>query len=257
MLTNSQGVTPTDSWQLSNEYIQPQIGEQYSLGYNIDLRKNMYFASLDVYYKRINNVKDFKDGSEFEFNPHSETEIIDAFGRSYGIEVLLKKNSGRVNGFLSYTYSRSLVQSESNLKEKTVNRGNFYPASNDKPHNLSAVINLKPSRRLTLSNVFNYISGVPVTIPVSKMYFSDGYSIYSDRNEYRIPDYFRWDVSLTYKGNLKKKRYHSTLTASIYNITGRDNAYSVYYKIKDNNIQGYKLSVLGSAVPTVTYKFNF
>ena len=258
LLTNSQGVTPTDSWQLSNEYIQPQIGEQYSLGYNIDLRKNMYFASLDVYYKRINNVKDFKDGSEFEFNPHSETEIIDAFGRSYGIEVLLKKNSGRVNGFLSYTYSRSLVQSESNLKEKTVNRGNFYPASNDKPHNLSAVINLKPSRRLTLSNVFNYSSGVPVTIPVSKMYFSDGYSIiYSDRNEYRIPDYFRWDVSLTYKGNLKKKRYHSTLTASIYNITGRDNAYSVYYKIKDNNIQGYKLSVLGSAVPTVTYKFNF
>jgi len=258
LLTNSQGVTPTDSWQLSNDYIQPQTGDQYSLGYNIDLKNNKYFASIDIYYKRIENVKDFKDGSEFEFNSHPETEIIDALGRSYGVEVLLKKNGGRINGFLSYTYSRSLVQAESNLKEKTVNRGDYYPASNDKPHNLSAVINLKPTRRLTFSNVFNYSSGVPVTIPVSKMYFSDGYSIiYSDRNEYRIPDYFRWDASLTFKGSLKKKKYHSTWTVSIFNITSRKNAYSVYYKIEENAIQGYKLSVLGSAVPTITYKFSF
>lgn len=258
LLTNSQGVTPTDSWRLSNEYIKHQTGNQISLGYNVDFFKNKYFASFDIYYKKIKNLKDFINGSEFEFNPHPETEIVNGEGKSYGVEVLLRKNVGRISGILSYTYSRTFVQSQSDLLEKIVNNGEYYPASNDKPHNLSIVLNLKPSRRLTLSNTVNYSSGAPITLPVSKIYFSNGTSIiYSDRNEYRMPYYFRWDVSLSYKGSLKKKRYNSTWVLSIYNVTSRKNAYSIYHTINNDNIQGYKLSIIGEAIPTLTYKFNF
>jgi len=258
LLTNSQGVTPIDSWQLSNENISPQTGNQFSIGYNIDMFDSKYFVSLDGYYKVTKNMKDFINGSEFEYNQHPETEIADGKGLAYGIEVLIKKNSGRISGFLSYTYSRSFIKTLNDLPEKTINNGAYYPSSYDKPHNFSAVINLKPTRRLTFSNVFNYSSGAPITIPVSKMYFSNGYSlIYSDRNEYRLPSYFRWDASLTYKGNLRKKRYHSSWSLSVYNLTARKNVYSIYYKIDDENIQGYKLSIIGSAIPTLTYKFSF
>lgn len=258
LLTNSQGVTPVDSWQLSNGNISPQTGNQFSLGYNIDLFDSKYFVSLDGYYKLTKNIKDFINGSEFEYSTHPETEIADGKGLAYGLELLIKKNSGRISGFLSYTYSRSFIKTLNNLPEKTINNGEYYPSSYDKPHNFSAVLNLKPTRRLTLSNIFNYSTGAPITLPVSKMYFSNGYSIiYSDRNEYRLPNYFRWDISLTYKGGLRKKRYNSSWSLSVYNLTARKNVYSVYYKIDGENIQGYQLSVIGSAIPTLTYKFSF
>lgn len=258
LMTNSQGVTPNDSWQLSNEYIKPQIGNQISLAYNVDFLKNKYFISLDFYYKKTKNNKDFIDGSEFEFNSHPETEIVEGEGKSYGIELLLKKNLGRLSGFVSYTYSRSFIKSGSKLEEKNVNNGEFYPASNDKPHNLSAVLNFKPTRRLTLSNVFNFSSGAPITIPIAKLYLGESYSIiYSDRNEYRMPNYFRWDASLTFKGSLKKKRFKSIWTLSVINITGRKNPYSIFYKTDRDNIQGYQLSIIGEPIPTLTYKFSF
>lgn len=258
LLTNSSGATPVDSWQLSNKYICPQIGNQYSIGYNFDFLKSKYFVSVEGYYKVIKNVKDFINGSEFEFNKHPETEITEGKMKTYGIEVLIKKNAGRVSGFVSYTYSRSMIKSYSDLPEKEINNGNYYPSGIDKPHNLSVVLNLKPTRRLTFSNTLNFSSGAPVTLPIAKIYFSNGYSIiYSDRNEYRMPNYFRWDASLTFKGSLKKKRFKSTWTLSVYNITARKNAYSIYYKIDNDNIQGYKLSIIGAAIPTITYKFNY
>jgi hypothetical protein len=243
---------------LSNEYIKPQIGNQLSLAYNIDLLNNLYFFSVDLYYKKTDHVKDFVDGSEFKFNSHPETEIIEGNGKSYGVELLIKRNTGRISGFISYTYSRTFIKSESVIPEKVINNGNYYPASNDKPHNLSAVLNIKPSRRLTLSSVINYSSGAPITIPVSKMYFANGYSIiYSDRNEYRMPDYFRWDASLTFKGSIKKRRLRSTWTFSVMNITGRKNPYSIYYIVNSEDVQGYKLSIIGEPIPTLTYKFSF
>ncbi len=258
LMTNSQGVTPNDSWQLSNEYIKPQIGNQISAAYNVDFLKNKYFISIDFYYKKTKNNKDFIDGSEFEYNSHPETEIVQGEGKSYGVEVLLKKNTGRLSGFISYTYSRSFIKSESNIDEKVVNNGEYYPASNDKPHNVSTVINFKPTRRLTLSNVLNFSSGAPITIPIAKLYLGDSYTvIYSDRNEYRVPNYFRWDASLTYKGSLKKKRVKSTWTFSILNITGKKNPYSIFYKTNNEKIQGYKLSIIGEPIPTLTYKFSF
>ena len=258
LLTNSQGVTPTDSWQLSNKYITPQIGNIFSLGYNIDIKKNEYFASVDLYYKTLKDIKDFIDGSEFEYNSHPETEIVDGIGKSYGIEFMIKKNTGRLSGWISYTYSRALIKADSEIERKIINDGDYYAASNDKPHNLSAIINLEPTRRLVFSNVFNFSSGIPITLPESLIKVNDTYTvIYSDRNKYRTPNYFRWDLSLTYKGNLKKKKINGTWTLSIINVTGRDNVYSIYYSNAENYIQGYELSIFASPIPTLTYKFKF
>jgi hypothetical protein len=258
ILTNSQAITPISSWQLSNGYIPPQIADQYSLGYNIDMYSKMFSTSVEAYYKNIKNLKDFKNGSKFELNPHPETEIVNAKGKAYGIEFMIKKNRGRLSGWLSYTYSRSFTKSKSSISEKNINDGNYYPSSYDKPHNLSAVINIEPTKRLIISNVINYSSGAPVTLPVSKMQINDNYyMIYSERNEYRLPYYLRWDLSLSIRGSLKRnKKVNGLLIFSIYNVLGRNNVYSIFYENQDNKIYGYKLSIFGNPIPTITYRFN-
>jgi len=259
MLTNSQSANPLDSWKLSDNNTPPQIGYQASLGYNKTFISDHIDVSMDLYYKKMKNIKDFIRGSEFKFNQHPETEIVNALGKSYGAEIMLKKEKGRISGWLSYTYSRVFNKSSSSIVEKNINNGDYYPANNDKPHNLSAVINFKPSRKLELSNIFNFSSGVPITLPVAKMKVDNSYSIvYSDRNEFRMPNYFRWDISLTYKGNLKRDKLLSgSWTFSIYNLTGRMNPHSIYFLQQDNNIKGYKLSIIGTQIPTITYKFKF
>lgn len=259
ILTNTQAITPVSYWQLSNEYIPPQIADQISLGYNFTSKNNFYFISLDIYYKNIQNIKDFKNGSKFELNQHPETEIVNAKGKAYGVEFLLKKKLGRLSGWVSYTYSRSFTKSISNLDDKTINNGDYYPSSYDKPHNISAILNYEPTKRLIISNVFNYSSGIPCTLPESKIMMNDSYFlVYSERNKYRLPYYFRWDISLSFKGSLKKDKLLSSLwTFSIYNILGRNNPYSVYFENNDNKIEGYQVSIFGSAIPTLTYKFTF
>lgn len=258
ILTNSQAITPVSSWQLSNGYIPPQIADQYSIGYNIDMYSKMFSTSIEAYYKKIKNLKDFKNGSKFELNPHPETEIVNAKGKAYGIEVLLKKNKGRLSGWISYTYSKSYTQSKSSIAEKNINGGNYYPSSYDKPHNLSAVLNIEPTKRLSISNVLNYSSGVPATLPVSKITIDDNYYlIYSERNQYRLPYYFRWDISISIRGSLKRKKKVTGLwILSVYNVLGRNNPYSVYFENEDNKIKGYQLSIFGEPIPTITYKFN-
>ncbi len=258
ILTNTQAITPVASWQLSNEYIPPQIADHYSLGYNLDFYNQMFTVTLEGYYKKIQNMKDFKNGSKFELNSHPETEIVNAEGKAYGIEFMLEKNVGRISGWISYTYSRSFIKSDSDIEEKIVNDGNYYPTSYDKPHNISAVINFEPTKRFKISNVVNFNSGTPATLPVSKITIDDSYYlIYSDRNQYRLPYYLRWDVSVSVRGRLKRnKKLKGLLTFSVYNVLGRHNPYSVYFENENQNIKGYQLSIFSEPIPTVTYKFN-
>jgi hypothetical protein len=261
LLTNTQASSPVDSWQLSNKNIPPQVGDHLSLGYTVDFKRGKYAASADIYYKHIRNIKDFIDGSQFELNQHPETEIVDGTSQSYGFELMLQKNRGRISGWIAYTFSRAFIKSESKIPEKIINNGEYYPASFDKPHNLSMVINVEPTRRLVLSNVINFSSGVPITLPVAQISTINSQTdilIYSARNEYRIPFYFRYDLSLTYKGSLKKnKLFSSEWSLSVYNITGRKNPYSIYYRKNQNGFQGYKMSIFGEPIPTLTYKFKF
>ena len=169
---------------------------------------------------------------------------------------MVKKSHRRLTGWLSYTYSRSTITIDGVHPEERVNNGVTYPANYDKPHSFNLVSNLKINRRLSISSNVVYSTGRPVTLPVAA-YFAEEqtYMLYSARNAYRIPDYFRIDLSVNLEGNLKFKKFaHSYWMLNIYNLTGRDNAYSVYYEVVDNEVQGYRLSIF--ARPIVTLSWN-
>jgi hypothetical protein len=190
-------------------------------------------------------------------NPHLETDVVNAEGRAYGVEVLLRKNVGKINGWLSYTYARSLVQV--NTATDQVNNGAWYPSNYDKPHDVTLVGNYRFSRRFNTSLNFNYSTGRPITLPLAKYYIDNAYRVYySDRNAYRVPDYYRVDFAVNFEGNHKiKKLAHSSWTVAIYNLTGRRNPYSVYFQATGGQIKGYKLSIFGQPIPTLTYNFRF
>lgn len=262
MLSNTTSISPTDIWVLSNKYIEPQIGDQISLGYFRNFRNNSIESSVEVYYKHIENLLDFKNGALLLLNENIETEIISGTGRSYGAEFLIRKKTGKTNGWMSYTYSRALIKVAADpgvTGDESINNGEYFPTSYDKPHNFNALVNYKFTRRLSISGFLTYSTGRPITYPVAKYYYGSSARLhYSDRNQYRIPDYFRLDLSVNIEGNHRiKKLNHSSWTFAIYNVTGRNNAYSIYFVSEDGKVNGYKLSVFAYAIPTLTYNFRF
>jgi hypothetical protein len=260
MLSNTTAITPTDIWKLSDSHVRPQLGDQVSVGmYKNFRRKNMIETSIEAYYKVTERTIDYKNGATLLLNHHLETDILAARGKAYGIEFLVKKNAGKTNGWISYTYSRSFLKTEGKFQDETVNKGKYYPSNFDKPHAINFIGNYKFSRRFNVSLNLVYSTGRPITLPIAKYESSLGQKVYySDRNAYRIPDYFRSDVSINIEGNHKvKKLAHSSWTLAIYNVTGRKNAYSVFFTSKDGQVQGYKLSIFAQPIPTITYNFKF
>lgn len=258
MLSNTTAIAPTDIWKLSDPYVKPLIGDQISVGYYHSMKKSLEF-SIEAYYKIMHNFLDYKGGAELILNHHIETDVLNADGKAYGVELLVKKSSGKINGWFSYTYSRSLLKTAGETSVETINRGEYYPSNYDKPHAVNFIGNYKFNRRFSMSLNFVYSTGRPITLPVAK-YTLEGSSrlLYSDRNQYRIPDYFRSDFSLNIEGNHKiKKLAHSSWSVSVYNLTGRRNAYSIYFTSENGAVKGYKLSIFGSAIPTITYNFKF
>jgi hypothetical protein len=259
MLSNTAAISPTDIWKLSDNYVRPQIGDQVSIGYYKNFRGNSVEMSIESYYKEMQNLFDYKSGASIILNPHIETDIVNARGKAYGVEFMIKKSYGKLNGWLSYTYSRSLLQTQGQFASEVVNHGSYYPSYYDKPHAVNLISNYKFSHRFSISLNTTYSTGRPITLPVA-LYQAGGdiRLYYSDRNQYRIPDYFRVDFSMNLEGNHRiKKLAHSSWTLSIYNLTGRANAYSVFFLPKDGVIKGYKLSVFGTAIPSLTYNFKF
>ncbi len=259
LISNTAAVSPLDTWKLSDPYIRPQIGDQISLGYYKNFRHNTIEASFEVYYKKAQNLVEWKGGAKLVLNEQLETDMISGKGKAYGVEILFRKKVGKLNGWVSYTYSRSLIQAKGKYPEEQINGGIFYPTNYDKPHDFTMISNYRFTRRFSFSFNLTYSTGRPITYPVAKYYFENGYRIhYSDRNQFRIPDYFRMDASLNLEGNHKiRKLAHSSWTLAVYNLTGRKNVYSIYFVTGNGVINGYKLSIFGQAIPTLTYNFKF
>lgn len=259
MLSNTVSVSPTNTWKLSDADIAPQIGDQVSMGFYQDLRNKSIEFSVELYYKWLRNVIDYKTGSSLLLNENIEHDILQGNGKAYGIELLLQKKTGKLSGWIGYTYSRTLLQFDGDSPEETINGGEYFPANYDKPHDLSIVTNYKITRRYSCSLNFVYSTGRPVTYPTGIYRFGNSYRInYSDRNAFRIPDYFRVDLGFNVEGNHKvKKLAHSFWTFSIYNVFGRKNPYSIYFKSEGDKIKGYQLSIFGAPIPTITYNFKF
>ncbi|WP_308239888.1 TonB-dependent receptor domain-containing protein [Hymenobacter sp. J193] len=258
-LTNTASVSPADTWKLSDSNIRPQVGDQFSVGYYHNFKSNTIETSVETYYKSIRDFVDFKSGATLILNHHIETDIVNAVGKAYGVEVMVKKTTGKINGWVSYTYSRSLVQVNGGTPAERINGGSYYPSNFDKPHDFTLISNYRVNRRLSASMNLTYSTGRPITLPLAKYYIGDVPRLYySDRNAYRVPDFYRADVALNIEGNHKvKKTAHGSWTVGVYNVTGRKNAYSVYFKSQNGQIKGYKLSIFGQPIPTVTYNFKF
>lgn len=265
-ISNSASITPADYWKSSDLYLKPLIADQLAFGFFKNFKDNKYETSLEVYYKNITNDIDYKNGAKLLLNKNLEQVLIPGRGKAYGIELMLKKSTGKLTGWLSYTYSRSFKQMNGTFNEEKINNGKWYPSAYDKPHDLTMVLNYKLSRRFTFSSNFIYSTGRPVTLPESK-YSIGSYEIiyYSDRNKYRMPDYHRLDIAFTYEGSLlKSQKWRSSWTFSIYNVYGRHNPFSIYY-IKDKpsrqneySVYGlYQFSVIGVPIPSFTYNFWF
>jgi hypothetical protein len=259
MLSNTTAMAPTDIWKLSDNNIKPQYGDQASLGLYQNFKNNTIETSLEVYYKRIKNYLDYKSGAVLVMNHHIETDVLETRGKAYGVELLIKKLTGKFNGWFSYTYSRILLQQNDPRVGELVNGGHFYPANYDKPHEATLVSNFRITHRVSWSFNATYSTGRPITLPIGVFQYGGSLrTLYADRNAYRIPDYFRTDLSLNVLGNHKvHQKFHNSWTFGVYNLTGRHNPYSVYYVSEQGYVNGYKLSIFGSAIPFINYNIAF
>lgn len=259
VISNTAAVTPVDIWKSSDSYIRPLLGNQLSVGYFRNFKNNAFETSAEVYYKKLENVVDYKDGAEILLHNAIEQELVVGEGRAYGLELFVKKKTGRLTGWTSYTYSRSERLMRGPYEEEVINNGSYYPANFDQPHSLSVVADYQITRRLSFSANFVYNTGRPVTAPEAKFVINGTEVAYfSDRNQYRIPDYHRLDFSFTVKGGHRKKKIlNGDWIFSLYNVYARQNAYSVYFKhVEGSPPQAYKLSVLGTVFPSITYNFE-
>jgi len=260
LISNTAAPTPVDLWQTATEYLPPQTSDNYSIGYFLNQKDNAWEASIEGFFKEIKNMVEYKDFASFFLNRHIETELISAQGQAYGGEFYIRKLSGIWSGWISYTYSRSFVRTNSLFSSEQINRGEWYAAGFDRPHNANLVVNRKfRNSKNSWSLLMNYTTGRPITaIESSYIFNSVVIPLYSDRNQYRIPNYFRIDFSLNIASIFKK--LDDSLTLSVYNLLGRDNAYSVFYTRPGSNFvipKPYKLSVLGATFPSLVYNFKF
>lgn len=259
LISNTTSPTPIDLWQVSSTYMPPQLADNFSAGYFLNLGENIWETSAEVFYKRMNNLVEYRNFPSLYLNPHIETELLRARGKAYGGEIYLRKLRGVWKGWVSYTYSRTEVEIPLAVNPETVNRGEWFPTNYNKPHTFNLVINrmgIHPNGGLSF--IFTYNTGRPFTaVETSYIVGSTSVPVYSDRNKYSIPDYLRLDFSFTI-GNIVEK-FDDSLVFSLYNVFGRENAYSVFYRRANNYFipRAYKLSVLGNAMPSITYNFKF
>ncbi len=259
LLSNSTSISPTDTWKLSDYNIRPQIGDQFALGFYQLLAHNGIETSIEVYYKKLRDVADFKGGASLLMNERIAEEIINVKGKAYGLELLLKKTEGKLQFSIGYTYARTLIKSPVNFREEIINEGKWFPANFDKPHDLFATLNYFLSRRFSFAANYTWSTGRPITFPVATYIMYDEELVhYSDRNKYRIPDYARLDLSMKIGASLKVHRIaHPNWTLSVYNLFGRQNVYSIYFRKEGEIYKGHKLSIFARAIPSVTFSFDF
>ncbi|WP_187264304.1 TonB-dependent receptor [Pontibacter beigongshangensis] len=259
MLSNTTAISPTDIWKLSDANIRPQVGDQFALGYYQNFRANTVELSVEGYTKTMRDFLDYKSAATLFMNHEIERDVVNAEGKAYGVEVMLKKLTGKLNGWVSYTYSRTLVRVNNPALSEIINNGAYYPSNFDKPHDFTMISNYRFSQRFSTSLNFTYSTGRPITLPIAKYYDGDVQRVfYSDRNQYRVPDFYRVDLAVNLEGNHKvRKLAHSSWTLAVYNLTGRKNPYSVYFRTEQGKINGYKLSIFGRPIPTITYNFRF
>ena len=261
LVSNTASPTPLDVWTPSDNFIQPQIANQFAIGYFSNLKEDAYSLEIESYYKHINNRMDYIDGANLVANEAIEQVILNGEMRSYGLEILFRKNTGKFNGWISYTLSKSQQRTPGRTASETgINNGLWYRSAYDKTHNLAITSSYKLNPKWSFSGNFILQSGQPVTYP-NGQYEYQGIIIpsYGLRNQNSLPTYHHLDIAatLTPKQNAKRK-WQGEWVFSIYNLYGRKNAASISFRqnSETGNNEAIRLSIFGM-VPSVTYNFKF
>jgi len=253
LLSNTTAGSPTDVWMPGSNNLKPVFVDHFSAGYFRNFKNNGIETSAEVYYKNMANTVDYEDGAEIIFNQHAESQILRGKGRSYGMELYIKKKYGVFSGWISYTLARTENRIEG------ISDFSWYPVRYDKTHDLSLVAMQKIGKRLTLSCVWTYATGNAVTFPSGKYELQNSpVPYYTERNGYRMPAYHRLDASLSLSGK-KNRRFVSEWDFSVYNLYNRRNAYMISFRESETvpgTTEAVKLSLFG-IVPSVTYNFKF
>ena len=262
LLSNTTASTPLDIWTPSTNNIKPQKADQVAVGYFRNLQDNEYELSAEFYYKWMQDIVDYIDGSDLILNEYVEGQILPGEGRAYGTELLLRKVEGRLTGWVGYTLSRT----ERNVPG--INNNEWYPSRYDKTHefNITGIYDIND--RFTLSTNFIYATGTPGTLPTSR-YTQQGVLVPHNtdgrRNNFRLPAYHRMDVSLTINPKKSNKRWKGEWVIGIYNVYNRRNAFTIYTKQYNErvspgetiNSEAIRLSVVGNFIPSISYNFKF
>ena len=260
LVTNTTSISPMDTWKLSDPDIKPTDGWQAAGGAYWTVAGGKLDLSVEGYYKGTRNYLDYKSGATLTMNENLSEDLVRTRGKAYGIEVMAHKTVGKLSGWLSYTYSRSFLKEMEDRGLSTINGGDWYRASYDKPHDVKLSGVYAFTRRYSISFNLNYSTGRPVTVPIGYFNYGGGYRLaYSDRNGYRIPDYFRLDLAINIDpGHYLRKLTHMSFTVGCYNVTGRKNTYSVFYTTDEGrSLKGYKVSVFASQIPYLNINILF
>ena len=253
LLSNTTSATPFDLWVPSNKNILPEIADQYTLGYFRNFKNNMFETSVEVYYKTLQNQIDYRNGANLILNNKVESQLVFGKGSSYGAEFYIRKKYGKLTGWVSYTLSKTQRQFDD------INGGKTFLAKQDRPNNIAIVGMYEINPHLNFSATWIYYDGNAVTFPNGR-YLVDGnvVPLYSERNGYRMPDYHRLDVGLTWIRK-KTEKFEGSWNFSIYNVYARENAYAINFQADPNNpaqMQAVQLSLF-RIVPSITYNFKF
>ncbi|GAA0874996.1 TonB-dependent receptor [Wandonia haliotis] len=253
LLSNSTTGSPTDLWIPSSYNVRPEISDQVSLGYFRNFLSNKLELSVETYYKWMQNQIDYKDGAELDFGENVESQLLTGTGRAYGIEFLFRKKVGKITGWVGYTLSRV------EKKIEGINNDEYYPARQDRTHDISIVLMYQILPRLSVAATWVYYTGNAVTFPSGK-YEIQGQVVnyYTERNAYRMPDYHRMDLGITFDGK-KRKRFESSWNLSFYNLYARENAFTITFEEDPNDpskTQAVQTSLF-KIIPSITYNFKF
>lgn len=256
LISNTYSPSPLDIWLPTSTYIKPLIVDQVAFGYFRNFQKNMWETSVEVYYKNMQNVLDYREGAELFLNDALETELLHGKGESKGLELLIKKSQGKLTGWVGYTWAKTTRTIEG------INNGNPYPSSFDRTHDVSVVSSYQLNKMWNFAANFVFATGNPTSYPVAKYNIQENQIYeYSARNSNRIPEYHRLDISATYdfKRN-DKRRFKQSLNFSVYNVYGRRNAYSISPRANEDNpnqTEFVRISIIGSQIPSITYNVKF
>ena len=258
IVSNTAASTPLDVYTPATNNVKPLIADQVTLGYFRNFKDNMFETSAEVYYKDLQNQLDYVDNANLLLNKYLEADLIQGRGRAYGLELYVKKAKGKLNGWVSYTLSKT------ERKVRGLSNDDWFLSKYDRTHNVNTVVIYDLNKRFSFSANFIYQTGTPATFPTAKLEIQGyviPYNTDNKRNNYRNTAYHRADIGVTY--NFKKndtRRYKQTLVLSVYNLYNRRNAFSIYFRNNPDypiNTEAVRYSVVGSIIPAITYNFKF